>query len=1469
MRFLYSIFLPILTVLFLLSTVLAFEHPLQDFREIESFQGLPDTLISEIYPAGSPSPEEEVRVIIQLKEPPLIKFRKGLETEIEKQQEPQKPGLGIKMLSAAKLIGNKVKSHKKTISGIQSEIKSKLKRDFGAIFEKKREYKYVFNGFAAEVKRKHIEDIRRLPEVKNVFIDEMVSIQLSNSVPQINADDVWKEKYNGTNVTGYNITVAVIDTGIDYTHPDLGNCTQSDFLNGSCERTIYGWDFYNDDEDPMDDHGHGTHCAGIVGANGTLKGAAPDVKFMAYKVLSSGGYGWESDIIEAIENATLMNADVISMSLGGSGFADDAMKEPIDNAVLNGTVVVVAAGNSGPGKDSVGSPASVLSAITVGAVDSSDTIASFSSRGFAYFSNGSIAGVKPDVVAPGVDINSTVPKTSCELCDPSGYETASGTSMSAPHVAGAVALLMQSHPEWSPEQIKSALSNTAVDINQGPNTQGSGRIDVLKAYNTSSLTFPNSLFFVDLANQTDEWNSTKGFNLTNLLNVSLSYNITYQISTSKINVTLGNSTVNLSGSNSTLLNFTLSLNSSELEYGSYYGAILVNISNNQSLRFPFLLFKYTNSIHCPSGMIYLNESTTLDKRVFCYSTNEENLTFVINSSNIIFDCNSSTFEKESIDIFSMPKGVYSNGFSNVTIRNCKFHNYGYGFYLNNTINNTLTGSSGDFNYCGIYLYNSVNSSLDNVTSNYNLVGTSLYNSSNSSITNLTSVLNFLAGIIFTNSSYNLIDNVTLEGSLLALSTMYSCNNEMNNIISTGNIIDIYLTYDSSNNTISNNNVSNNLGVAIYLSESPNNVLLNNSFDNNYYTIHVEGYSLNDFIQDINTSNKVNGKSVYYLMNKQNQTINASDDPGFIGVINSSNITIRDLEIDHSGEGVLFAYTNNSKISNVSISNSYVGVALFNSFSNVLDELELTGNNSLGMYFLNSSGNLVNNTVISSMLPVFSYDVYSVYSNNTFLNTTYSTTYCSTGCEITRQWYLTVNVTNSSHEAHENASVSVRDSFGSFLWSENTSSNGLTSPYVTTEYVENESDKTDFTPHNITVTKPTYHTNSTNFTVNMTMTALIYLKFCQENWTYTGWSACSGGIQTRGATDLNNCGTSVNLSALSRSCGNGGNGGGVTNPLEFSTSFGSVPAGETKTITVGKNKIDITWFQFKLKNQRRSVSFTVTQLENKPSSTPQPSGEVYSYIQINTSNITEENLESAKLAFSVKKEWVENNSINTSLIYLNRYTTTWGKLNTALLSESTEHFNFESETPGFSYFSITGEVISPPQQICTPNSKRCSGNNLQSCDADGFSWKNLEICQYGCDYSALTCKQAPVVVRDCDSGERRCSDNELQECNAEGQWETIETCDYGCLNGECQSQPFVFDVMTIFILAVLVIIIIVVSILLLGRKSSAKGDEPEWKWEEMEEKWRGKLRAKPETTRGGGEGMTWEELERKWRRNREE
>lgn len=355
-----------------------------------------------------------------------------------------------------------------------------------------------------------------------LYEDKVVKVVLMDSVPLIGADRVWALNDSlGLNVTGRGVRVGVIDTGVDYTHADFGNCTRQQFLSHNCSKVAGGWNFVANNSDPMDDFGHGTHVAGIIAANGSLKGVAPDATLYAYKALDSTGSGFESNIINAIQTAVDPNGDgnasdhlnIISLSIGGQGDPDDPMSQAIDSAVKAGVVAVVAAGNYGSASQTITSPGTAREAITVGAAykinytqnlwDQNprvDQITSFSSRGPVVWMGGELN--KPDVVAPGAIICSTawpgivnnpflnhLPYTSCF---DNAHWLLAGTSMATPMVSGVAALILQAHPDWSPAEVKMALRDTAKNLNDPAtsqpydiNTQGYGRVDALAAVSLS------------------------------------------------------------------------------------------------------------------------------------------------------------------------------------------------------------------------------------------------------------------------------------------------------------------------------------------------------------------------------------------------------------------------------------------------------------------------------------------------------------------------------------------------------------------------------------------------------------------------------------------------------------------------------------------------------------------------------------------------------------------------------------------------------------------------------------------------------------------------------------------------------------------------------------------------------------------------------------------------------------------------
>ncbi|MER5194072.1 S8 family serine peptidase [Streptomyces sp. NPDC002884] len=309
--------------------------------------------------------------------------------------------------------------------------------------------------------------------VAKVWLDGRAEATLSDSVAQIGAPEVW----SGGN-TGDGVDVAVLDTGYDPGHPDLKDAVEDS-------------DSFVPGQDVTDRNGHGTHVASTIAGSGAAsdgkeKGVAPGVDLHVGKVLANEGYGYDSWILAGMEWAARdVHARVISMSLGSSENADgDTVLARAVNELSaeTGALFTIAAGNDGPGAQTVRSPGTADAALTVGAVNSSDAIADFSSRGPRYGDD----ALKPEITAPGVGI---LAARSQFITTGSGYYTsASGTSMATPHVAGAAALVAAAHPDWTGSRIKDALISTAeptpgISADDG----GNGRVDAAAAA-TATLT---------------------------------------------------------------------------------------------------------------------------------------------------------------------------------------------------------------------------------------------------------------------------------------------------------------------------------------------------------------------------------------------------------------------------------------------------------------------------------------------------------------------------------------------------------------------------------------------------------------------------------------------------------------------------------------------------------------------------------------------------------------------------------------------------------------------------------------------------------------------------------------------------------------------------------------------------------------------------------------------------------------------
>jgi subtilisin family serine protease len=372
------------------------------------------------------------------------------------------------------------------------------------------EYKYIANGFATRIARSSLSRLRAHPLVESVAFDQPVELLDGETNAYLGVEHLWQD--HGVDGTG--VTVAIIDSGIDYTHPDLGGGF------GPGHKVVGGYDFLNGDADPMDDYGHGTAVAGILAADGEYKGVAPKASLLAYKVANPQGY-WTS-IGSAMDRAvdpdqdplTDDHADVINLSLG-STMPYHAYDQMVANTVEAGAVVVGAIGNSGPGYRTVGPPAAAPRAVGVGWCYVDDTIADPSSRGPAGMD------IKPDIVAPGT-------AWSTKLGGGHGF-AGGGTSFASPHVAGVAALLVQGHPEWSPDTVRAALVEKARALpGYDVFSQGAGVVAPDESLMASAAVFPTrgNLGWVDASQHL--WVGSHPFTLVNLTTSTATYDLTVQ-----------------------------------------------------------------------------------------------------------------------------------------------------------------------------------------------------------------------------------------------------------------------------------------------------------------------------------------------------------------------------------------------------------------------------------------------------------------------------------------------------------------------------------------------------------------------------------------------------------------------------------------------------------------------------------------------------------------------------------------------------------------------------------------------------------------------------------------------------------------------------------------------------------------------------------------------------------------------------
>jgi PGF-pre-PGF domain-containing protein len=400
------------------------------------------------------------------------------------------------------------------------------------------------------------------------------------------------------------------------------------------------------------------------------------------------------------------------------------------------------------------------------------------------------------------------------------------------------------------------------------------------------------------------------------------------------------------------------------------------------------------------------------------------------------------------------------------------------------------------------------------------------------------------------------------------------------------------------------------------------------------------------------------------------------------------------------------------------------------------------------------------------------------------------------------------------------------SYAYILW--NTDEPSTSIVYYSTNQSDlssSETNSTLVTTHNITLSNltgsSTYYYNVSSCdsagNCNKSSTYNFTTPTCVESWSCGEWSECSGSIQSRDCTDANSCGTTTNKPDEARECEeeNGGGGGGTYTPSVpqpyVSHSWEKITPENVSIMKLNEREIGIHEIGISVISEANGVSIKVTKLDGKPASVVHNvSGEVYQYIDIYSRNLDTENIEKAIIRFNVNKTWIRENNISRDSVVLNRYSTFWNELPTIRITENSEVVFYEAESPGFSVFVISGEVLEFQPAIC--------GNYI--CE----SGEDSNNCPNDCPI------EQPQA---CSPSERRCLGSYLQQCSSDGTiWETLENCQYGCSEEKCLEKPAEFfdfinniDYTLLALVALLIISIPLGGILLRRKKKSKKKEEP--------------------------------------------
>ncbi|MFC1697707.1 S8 family serine peptidase [Nanoarchaeota archaeon] len=1164
----------------------------------------------------------------EIKEPEIIK--EEIEELVEEKQEEindiQDEFLddlnfqeGDDISTATRVVKYEYDQAEETVSIKETEIDLKIKDKYDNV-----------NAISGKITQEGLDKLEDNPNVERVIVDGTLRALLDVSMPKINADDVWDLEFNNEYITGKHETVCVIDTGVDYTHPDLGGSWG--------EIVIGGYDFVNDDADPMDDHGHGTHVAGIISSqNETWKGVAPDTKIVAMKVLDDGGEGSFSDTAAAIDwcinNASELNISIISMSLGAdwSGCSDPPANA-IESAREAGIIVFVASGNDGF-SDHILFPACSPNSTSVGASTDTDLVAGYSNTASDL-----------DMLAPGSNIYSTVPTGACVHCTTSKWKSISGTSMATPHASAVAALLIQykkleSNYTLSPDEIETTLMETGVNLTDADNGLTFPRIDALAAYKSLDTNAPTLTFDQPTP---DNYSSTSTtWTIINISSNELLSSALLEWNNSNYSLTNTNDywSINISGQG--LYDYQIYGNDSANNFGVTETRVVY--LNNQD---PLIEYESPNETD-----IIIFENQSQEFQHISSDPNDDDLTY----DWLLNDESQATTQNWTYTPTSTSSGIYnvtltvSDEFSsistswNLTVLNINFAPEIFIETLNVIEDESLS-----------YQVNASDADNEDLTYSHDLTHQNFSLNSTGFMTWQTNA----SDIGVYNFNLTVCDNS---------SEINNCTTE----IATINVTEFndppYLLLTPPNINMVEDTFNDSLNLSIYYDDEESGSSLIYFASSNIANVIP---TINGDILNVSATNDYFGQALIYV-NVSDGVNNFSDviiviidgrfDMFDFNISNPDNASLVELGqpiqfnvSTYNPENINFTYVWDFGDENSTEENPTNIFTEINSYeiSLIVSDGENSSDDSITITTQDTTAPIINPNYSSSIMKNHDLIVYANFSDAS-------------------------NISNQTLTYNGSLIDSSQDG-NSYVWTIDDLT--VLGTYNFSIYVID-----DYDNDNTTI----YEFNVINCTEDWSCGSWSSCLGGEEIRTCTDANYC--GTTYDQPEESQSCSSS--------SGGGGGGGASYATPEEVTQistykktyAIGSVTPNSGLSISPSKEGLSINSLNVDVSNSKSNVQVDVETLESKPTALPEPPKKYYKINKIQVTNVVEDDIINAEIGFKVEKSWFNNHDVES--VKLMRYHgEEWVDLFTVKASEDDTYIYFKSITPGFSYFAITADEM---------------------------------------------------------------------------------------------------------------------------------------------------------------------------------